>query len=153
MSAAASRAVVVLCLAASLLLGCVGGEASTTDADGGAQQLAPLDLQVRNSGLKDGGYLWLAITGGAGRWHRFGQAELVCVTCPVPFGGVGPSYDIAVFDLACQLRGRFQTTGGSLQVAIDLGPSVTLVAAPAVTDWMPSDSTPVDAGDVPCAQP
>jgi hypothetical protein len=127
-----------------------GCGSATTEPAGEAAPLQKLDLQVRNSGLH-GGYLWLGVTGGAGRWHRFGQAELLCVTCPVPFSGSGPSYEIAVFDEQCQLHAREHTPGGSLQVAIELGPRITIVPAPPVIDWVPGDSPPIDAAEVPCA--
>lgn len=137
---------VALSLAVVVAVGCGG-----TAADPGTQAppLQTLDLQVRNSGM-EGGYLWLGITGGAGRWHKFGQAEFLCVTCPVPFGGSGPSYEIAVFDEECRLRAREHAQGGSLQVAIDLGPRISLVAAPPVIDWIPGESPPMDPAQVPC---
>ncbi len=116
--------------------------------------LSALDLQVRNSGMR-GGYLWLGIAEqpSAGRWHPFGMAEFLCVTCPRPFLGAGAGYDIAVFDEACALQARFQTLGGLLLVAIDLGPTIELVPAPPLGDWIPGDSAPADAGTVPCAPP
>jgi hypothetical protein len=114
--------------------------------------LPRLDLQVRNSGLR-GGYLWLSITGGAGRWHQFGQATFSCVTCPVPFGGTGPSYDIAVLDESCRMVAKHQATGGELLLEIDIGPVVKLVEAPPLQDWMPEDSAPADPATVPCASP
>ena len=142
------RAALLLSLIAVIATGC-GVDAVADQAEGG-RPLPKLDLQVRNSGLH-GGYLWLGITGGGGRWHRFGQAEFLCVTCPQPFGGSGPSYEIAVFDEQCQLHAREHTQGGNLQVAIDLGPRITIVPAPPVIDWMPGESAPIDAAQVPCA--
>jgi hypothetical protein len=116
--------------------------------------LSALDLQVRNSGMP-GGYLWLGIADqpNAGRWHPFGMAEFLCVTCPRPFLGAGAGYEIAVFDESCQQLASFQSSGGSLQVAIDLGPAIELVPAPPLGDWMPGDSPPADAGTVPCSPP
>ena len=117
-------------------------------------ELSGLDLQVQNSGMP-GGYLWLGIADqpNAGRWHRFGMAEFLCVTCPRPFLGAGAGYEIAVFDDACQQLANFQSRGGSLQVLIDLGPTIELVPAPPLGDWMPGDSPPADAGTVPCSPP
>ena len=132
---------------AAVAAGCAGGAAQQAVQ---APPLEKLDLQVRNSGMH-GGYLWLGITGGAGRWHTFGQAEFLCVTCPVPFSGVGPSYEIAIFDEQCELRAREHTTGGNLEVAIELGPLISLVPAPPVIDWVPGDSPPADVATVPCA--
>lgn len=121
-------------------------------ADADSPALSALDLQVRNSGLP-GGYLWLAMEEqrNAGRWHRFGMAEFLCVTCPRRFFGVGTGYEIAVFDEACQLRARFRTLGGNLLVAIDLGPTITLDPAPPLGDWLPGDSIPADPATIPCS--
>jgi hypothetical protein len=135
-----------LCFVAASLVGCGGAPQAAVQAP----PLERLDLQLRNSGMH-GGYLWLGITGGAGRWHTFGQAEFLCVTCPVPFVGSGPSYEVAVFDEECSLRAREHTKGGNLQVAIELGPHITLVPAPPVIDWIPGDSPPADVANVPCA--
>jgi hypothetical protein len=123
-------------------------------ANANGPPIAALDLQVRNSGMP-GGYLWLSMADQrqTGRWHQFGMAEFMCVTCPRPFGGIGAGYEIAVFDEACALRARFRTPGGELQVAIDLGPTITLVPAPPLGDWLPGDSAPVDPGTVPCSPP
>lgn len=142
----ARRSLVGLCFVAASLVGCAGAQ----EAEVQTPLLERLDLQVRNSGMH-GGYLWLAITGGAGRWHAFGQAEFLCVTCPVPFVGSGPSYEIAVFDEECALLASEHTKGGNLQVAIDPGPLITLVPAPPVIDWIPGDSPPADVVNVPCA--
>lgn len=116
--------------------------------------IAALGLQVRNSGMS-GGYLWLSMADQrqTGRWHQFGMAEFMCVTCPRPFGGIGAGYEIAVFDEACALRARFRTLGGQLQVAIDPGPTITLVPAPPIGDWLPGDSEPAGAGIIPCSPP
>ena len=85
----------------------------------------PLDLQVRNSGLP-GGYVWLSIPGqpSQSRWHRFGMATFICVTCPEPFVGSGSGYEIAVLDASCAVRGRYRVDGGPLLVEIDLGPTL-----------------------------
>ena len=113
----------------------------------------PLDLQVRNSGLP-GGYVWLSTAGdrSQGRWHRFGMAEFLCVTCPVPFVGLGSQYEIAVLDEACVVVDRFQTGGGQWLVEIDAR-TTSLVAAPPLGDWMPGDSEPVSLASVPCLPP
>ena len=125
---------------------------SSANADG--PPLAALDLQVQNSGMP-GGYVWLSMADQrqTGRWHRFGMAEFLCVTCPRPFTGAGAGYEIVVFDEACALQARFRTLGGPLQVAIDLGPTITLVPAPPLGDWMPVESAPADPGTVPCPPP
>ena len=114
----------------------------------------PLDLQVRNSGLP-GGYLWLAMADQpmTGRWHHFGMAQFMCVTCPRPFVGFGASYEIAVLDDSCQVRAIQRTAGGQLLVEIDPGPTVRLVPAPPLGDWLPEDSPPADAASVPCSRP
>jgi hypothetical protein len=119
-----------------------------------APDLTALDLQVRNSGMP-GGYLWLGIADqpSAGRWHPFGMAEFLCVTCPRPFLGAGAGYEIVVFDEACRQLADFRSLGGSLQVVIDLGPTIELVPAPPLGDWIPGDSPPADAGTVPCSPP
>ncbi len=116
--------------------------------------LATLDLQVRNSGMR-GGYLWLSMADQreTGRWHQFGMAQFMCVTCPRAYGGLGTGYEIAVYDEACAVRARFQTLGGPLLVEIDLGPTIELVPAPPLGDWMPENSLPADAGTVPCSAP
>ena len=139
-------------LGAILAAACAEPSPSPTATD--ASALASLDLQVRNSGLR-GGYLWLSMADQpqTGRWHQFGMAEFICVTCPNPFRGIGSGYEIAVFDEACNLHGRFRTPGGPLQVAIDLGPTVVLVPAPPLGDWVPGDSPPVERGTVPCSPP
>ena len=113
----------------------------------------PIDLQVRNSGLP-GGYLWLSTAGdrSQGRWHPFGLAEFLCVTCPVPYDGSGPGYDIAVLDESCVVRGVFQAGEGQWLVEIDFG-KPTLVAAPPLGDWMPGDSMPATPASVPCLPP
>jgi hypothetical protein len=116
--------------------------------------LSALDLQVRNSGLP-GGYLWLGIADqpGAGRWHQFGMAEFLCVTCPRPFVGAGAGYQIAVFDDSCRQVANFRSSGGPQQVAIDAGPTIELVPAPPLGDWLPGDSEPARAGTIPCTPP
>jgi hypothetical protein len=113
----------------------------------------PLDLQVRNSGLP-GGYVWLSTVGdrSLGRWHRFGMAEFLCVTCPVPFVGSGSPYEIAVLDEACVVVDRFETAGG--QWLVEINPrSTALVEAPPIGDWIPGDSEPVGPEHVPCLPP
>jgi hypothetical protein len=147
MPAPARRATALLGAVTAVALGCAG---VATEPAVQAPPLEKLELQVRNSGMH-GGYLWLGITGGAGRWHTFGEAEFLCVTCPVPFTGVGPSYEIAIFDEQCQLHAREHTKGGNLQVAIELGPLISLVPAPPILDWVPGDSPPADVAQVPCA--
>jgi hypothetical protein len=116
--------------------------------------LLPLELRVRNSGLP-GGYLWMSVVDqpGTGRWHRFGMADFFCATCPVPFAHVGAAYEIAVLDESCQLRAAQRTIGGKLQVEIDLGPTIKLVEAPPLGDWIPGDSPPADPGSIPCSPP
>jgi hypothetical protein len=146
MTRRARRSLVGLCFVVASLVGCAGAPEAAVQA----APLGKLDLQVRNSGMR-GGYLWLGISGGAGRWHTFGQAEFLCVTCPVPFVGSGSSYEIAVFDEECALRAREHTKGGNLLVAIELGPQITLVPAPPAIDWIPGDSPPADPANVPCA--
>jgi len=87
-----------------------------------------------------------------GRWHQFGMAEFICVTCPEAFVGVGASYEIAVLDESCHVRATLRTTGGQLLVEIELGPTIRLVDAPPLQDWLPADSAPVDPAAVPCAR-
>lgn len=114
----------------------------------------PLDLRVRNSGVPDG-LLWLAVTGEpeTGRWHHLGTAEFLCITCPQPLPGIGPTYDLAILDASCQVRWAFQTVGGNWQVEIDPGPTVKLIPAPSLGDWMPSDSGPADQVAIRCTPP
>lgn len=114
----------------------------------------PLDLQVRNSGLP-GGLLWVAVTGRTetGRWHQLGTAEFLCVTCPQPLPGIGPTYDLAVLDATCQVREAFRTVGGSWQIEIDLGPTFKLIPVPPLGDWLPADSAPADLSMIPCSPP
>ena len=134
---------------------CTGPTPSTSSGPPVSQSvLAPLDLRVRNSGLR-GGYLWLSLAGqpGEGRWHRFGQAVFLCATCPVRFVGAGVAYEIVIFDEACQLRAVLRTFGGQMQVEIDPGPTIELVEAPPIGDWLPEDSPPVDPASVPCSPP
>ena len=102
-----------------------------------------------------GGYLWIAISDdpATGRWHRFGMAELLCVTCPVPLARPAASYDIAILDEACAVRSARRTAGGALRWAIEIGPRFSLDAAPTGGDWIPGDSAPADPGSVPCAPP
>jgi hypothetical protein len=116
--------------------------------------VSPLDLQVRNSGLR-AGFLWLA---GAdepdrGRWHAFGMATFSCVTCPTTFTGSSSGYAITVFDDACRQMASARTLGGGLIVEIDPGPVVRIGAAPPLGDWLPEDLPPVDPSSVPCARP
>ncbi|MEZ0240673.1 MAG: hypothetical protein ACAH65_07745, partial [Chloroflexota bacterium] len=107
----------------------------------------------RNSGTP-GGYLWLSVAGdpSQGRWHQFGMAEFLCVTCPVPFVGSGPAYEIAVLDESCVVLNRFQTGEGQWLVEIDAG-RPSLGAAPPIGDWMPGDSEPLSRERVPCLPP
>jgi hypothetical protein len=114
----------------------------------------PLDLRVRNSGLP-GGLLWVAVTGDGetGRWHRLGTAEFLCVTCPQPLPGIGPTYDLAVLDGSCQVREAFRTVGGPWQIEIDPGPTVKLIPAPPLGDWLPADSDPAEPTTIPCSPP
>jgi hypothetical protein len=116
--------------------------------------LPPLELQVRNSGLP-GGYVWLSIVDQPtqGRWHTFGRAEFICVTCPMPFVGTGTGYEIAVLDDSCAVRARHRPAGGRLLVEIDPGPAIRLIDAPPLADWMPADSSPADPATIPCARP
>ena len=143
-----------LVLVAAVVVAACAEEASTPASIEPEPALSALDLQVRNSGLP-GGYLWLGIADqpGAGRWHPFGMAEFLCITCPRPFLGAGAGYEIAVFDESCRQLADFRSLGGSLQVAIDPGPAIELVPAPPLGDWMPGDSAPADAGNVPCSPP
>ena len=140
------QSIVVACLTACIVAAC-------TEAPP-LPNLAQLDLQVRNSGLP-GGYVWLSLAGqpGAGRWHQFGMAEFICVTCPKPFVGSGAAYEIAVLDETCRVRAVHRTTGGQLLVEIDLGPTVRLVQAPPLGDWLPADSAPADPTTIPCSPP
>lgn len=131
----------------AVVTACGGPTAPATDSPGPPAQA--LDLVLRNSGF-DGGFVHLAVTGQptTGRWHAFGMAELVCLTCSTPFGR-GPRYDIVLLDDACRLISEFHTVGGDLSLEIDPGPSVALQAAPPPSDWMPADSPPMD-GPPPC---
>lgn len=148
MYARLSRALLVASLAS--LAACSGLNPPTP-----VETIHPLNVQVRNSGLP-GGYLWLGIIGERpeGRWHRFGQAEFICVTCPEPFIGTGVGYQLAVFDESCRLL-EFTggVAGGSLLVEIDPGPTIRIGNAPPLGDWMPADSTPAPVGNVPCSPP
>jgi hypothetical protein len=150
---ALGRFLVLASFTVIVVSGCAEAPASPSANEEGPA-LSALDLQVRNSGLP-GGYLWLAMADqrNTGRWHRFWMAEFMCVTCPRPFGGIGTGYEIAVFDEACQLRARFRTPGGALQVAIDPGPTITLDVAPPLGDWLPGDSIPADPATIPCSPP
>lgn len=142
-----SRRVLALAfLAACIVASCAEGPVPAS--------AVPLDLQVRNSGLP-AGYLWLSMTGhpDTGRWHQFGMAEFFCATCPVPFVGAGASYDVAVLDEACHVRSMERTIGGRLLLEIDLGPTIRLVEAPPLGDWLPEDSTPADPSSIPCPLP
>lgn len=138
--------VAIACLLALVVAACA--EVPVTPS---AQRL---DLQVRNSGLP-GGYVWLspADQPGPGRWHQFGMAEFFCVTCPVPVVGSGTGYDLAILDEFCRTRATYRTVGGQLLVEIDLGPTVRLVQAPPLRDWMPEDSMPADPASIPCSRP
>jgi hypothetical protein len=149
MSARLSRALLVASLAS--LAACEELSAPTP-----VETIHPLNVQVRNSGLP-GGYLWLAVIGqrAQGRWHHFGEAEFICVTCPEPFIGTGShGYELAVLDESCRLL-EFAggVAGGSLLVEIDPGPTITIDDAPPLGDWMPADSTPAPLGNVPCSPP
>jgi hypothetical protein len=147
------RLLVLACLTATAVAACSTGPSPNDSTAAEDSLVSPLDLQVRNNGLP-GGYLWLAMTGQptTGRWHRFGMAEFICVTCPEAFVGFGASYEIAVLDESCHVRASLRTTGGKLLVDIDLGPSIRLVQAPPLQDWLPADSAPTDAAAVPCAR-
>ena len=81
------------------------------------------------------------------------MAEFFCVTCPVRYAGLGPSYEIGVFGMACEVLAIRQTVGGQLQVEIDPGPTIRLIEAPPLGDWLPGDSIPVDPATIPCAPP
>ena len=123
-----------------------------TVAPGGA--VVPLELEVQNSGLP-GGYVWLGLTDqpATGRWHQFGMAVLMCVTCPVPLAGIGASYDIAILDKACAVQAALRTPGGHLRWEIGPGPQFSLAPAPTGGDWIPGDSEPAKPGTVPCTPP
>jgi hypothetical protein len=141
------------CLTAIAVAACGASPSPQNPVAAEGSLVSPIDLQVRNSGLP-GGYLWLAMADQptTGRWHRFGMAEFICVTCPEAFVGFGRSYEIAVLDEACHVRASLRTTGGKLLVDIDLGPTIKLVEAPPLQDWLPADSAPVDPASVPCAR-
>jgi hypothetical protein len=147
------RLLVLACLSAIAVAACGAGSSPNHATTAKNSLVSPLDLQVRNSGLP-GGYLWLAMADQptTGRWHRFGMAEFLCVTCPEAFVGFGASYEIAVLDESCHIRASLRTTGGKLLVDIDLGPTIRLVQAPPLQDWLPADSAPVDPATVPCAR-
>ena len=153
-SARSWRSFILASLIAQAAAACAEAPAAPSPEETNQSMVSPLDLQVRNSGLP-GGYLWLSVTGqpNVGRWHRFGMAEFICVTCPAPFVGSGASYEIAVFDESCQLRALHRPIGGQLLVEIDLGPTVRLVQAPPLVDWLPSDSAPADLASIPCSPP
>jgi len=140
-------------LTAIAVAACGAGSAPQSPMAAENSLVSPLDLQVRNNGLP-GGYLWLAMADQptTGRWHQFGMAEFICVTCPEAFVGFGTSYEIAVLDESCHVRASLRTTGGKLLVEIDLGPTIRLVQAPPLQDWLPGDSAPVDPTTVPCAR-
>jgi hypothetical protein len=110
-----------------------------------------LDLQVRNSGIR-GGFVWLE-SPAEGRWHRLGQAEFLCLTCPVPIAENVLGYEIAVLDDSCVVVARHQVVGGELLLEIDPGPVVRLGPAPPLGDWLPGDSAPLDRASVPCPPP
>ena len=141
----------------SLLLASIGWLAACgapTSSGTPVSSPVPLDLQVRNSGLP-GGYVWLSIAGqpSQSRWHRFGMATFICVTCPEPFVRSGSGYEISVLDASCAVRGRYRVDGGPLLVEIELGPTFRIVDAPPLGDWMPEDSPPSDPASVPCFPP
>lgn len=125
-----------------------------TDALPSAAALQPLDLVIRNSGLP-GGFVLVSVTGQptVGRWHSFGMAELLCLTCPEPFNASGPSYELVVVDEACKVMSVNRTLGGDLWLEIDPGPIVRLGEAPPPGDWIPSESPPMEASTPPCATP
>ncbi len=137
---------------ACAVIGAVAMVACTTPTP--SEGSATLDLQVRNSGLP-GGYVWLARADDRanGRWHRFGMAEFICATCPAPFSGSTAGFIVAVYDESCVVRGGFQTPGGQRLVEIDPGPTVRLVEAPPLQDWLPADSVAADPATVPCPPP
>lgn len=147
---------VLLSLVALVVSACAAAPASINPVGPSPDDnaLLPLDLQVRNSGLSSG-YLWLSITGqpGAGRWHQFGMAELICVTCAVSMVGSGTSYELAVVDESCQVRVVRRTVGGRLRLEIDPGPTFRLLEAPPPGDWLPTNSAPADPATIPCAPP
>jgi len=140
-----------------LLLVCLGFvaacDAATPPDTPDISTVVPLDLQVRNSGMP-GGYVWLSTIGepNQSRWHRFGMAEFICVTCPEPIRSVS-GYAIAILDESCRLQATYRVDGGSLLVEIDLGPTLRIVEAPPIRDWLPGDSAPVDPAMVPCVPP
>ena len=136
-------------------LGCLAACGAATSSDAPVSSAGePLDLQVRNSGLP-GGYVWLSIAGqpNQSRWHRFGMAEFICVTCAEPFVRSGTGYEIAVLDESCGVRATYRVEGRPLLVEIDPGPTVRIVPAPPIRDWMPADSPPADPTSIPCAPP
>ena len=147
MSARWSRAVLVVCCMS--LTAC--GAMLATPVD---RSVVPLNVQVRNSGLP-GGYVWLANPGepSQARWHTFGQAEFICVTCAVPFVGTGYGYTVAVLDERCNLLDFTGIFGGDVLIEIEPGPTIRLVDAPPLGDWMPTDSTPAPMSEVPCPPP
>ena len=119
-----------------------------------SSSVVSLGLQVRNSGLP-GGYVWLSIPGQAnqGRWHQFGMAEFICVTCPDPFVHSGSGYAIAILDESCEIRATYQVDGGPLLVEIDPGPTLSIGQAPPLGDWLPGDSPPAEPASIPCTPP
>lgn len=149
MTGRSSRAILVASVVS--LAACGTGLNPPTPVD---RTVLPLNVQVRNSGLP-GGYIWLGNPAepGAGRWHRFGRAEFICVTCPEAFIGSGFGYDIDVFDEACRQLNGLRVDGGNLLVEIDPGPTIRVDHAPPLGDWMPADSTPAPLGSVPCSPP
>jgi hypothetical protein len=149
-----SRLLVLACVIAIAVAACA--EAPEPRGPDGTQGsvVSPLDLRVRNSGIQ-GGYLWLGMVDqpSSGRWHRIGEAEFGCVTCPKPFVGFGSSYVVVVLDEACRVLAAFQPLGGQLQVEIDIGLPIKLIKAPPLGDWIPGDSPPADPATIPCAPP
>jgi hypothetical protein len=113
--------------------------------------VSALDLQVRNSGLASG-FIRLSIPGDptSERWHGFGTAEFVCVTCPVPYASRAGPYEIVLLDERCRVVATLPTAGGHLLLEIDPGPTIRLGVAPPLGDWLPGDSMPLEVADVPC---
>jgi hypothetical protein len=128
--------------------------AACSDAPVPSRVVVPLDLQVRNSGLIPGGFVWLSTADepDENRWHRLGQAEFVCVTCPIPLGPAS-GYEIAVLDASCRVQATYAVDGGALLVEIGPGPTIRLIPAPPLGDWMPGDSGPEDPARIPCSPP
>jgi hypothetical protein len=137
--------VLVLCAIGWLLAAC---EASTPLPH------ATLELQIRNSGLP-GGFVWVARADDPAsfRWHAFGMAEYLCITCPTPFDGSTAGFLVAILDEQCVEHGVLRLAPGPNLVAVDLGPVVTATSPPTGGDWLPGDSPPLAVGAVPCSPP